>query len=193
MKNMAINLKTIILGDSGVGKTSIANRFVLDQFNTITHLTIGASYSSKTININNKLYKYYIWDTAGQEKYRSLAPMYYRNAHIAILVYDITNKESFLSIDRWIDELNKFANNNIIIIIIGNKSDLNHKRQISTKKVKNFADEKNIYFIETSAKNNNNIIELFNHISTLISNNNIHELEEIILIDKKNNMNYICC
>merc|ERR1712078_275313 len=117
-------------GDSGVGKSSIAQRYVTDTFRAHGESTIGASFMSKMIVNNGSPCKCQIWDTAGQEKYHSLAPMYYRGAAAAILVYDMTKRSSFEKLQKWVDELKERGNPNIVIALAGNKSDLASKRKV---------------------------------------------------------------
>ena len=190
-----INAKTIILGDSGVGKTSVALRFVSNVFKKYSEVTIGASYLTKTLTINDNIYKFFIWDTSGEEKYHSLAPLYYRGSDIAIIVYDITQKQSFISVKKWIKELKDNGPVNISFAIIGNKNDLENKRQVLTKDAKKYADEMNAVFFETSAKDNINIDELFHEMASKIPNSdNIIGYDDIIKIysSQQKKQNYCC-
>ncbi|XP_065913359.1 ras-related protein Rab-22A-like [Dysidea avara] len=153
--------KICLLGDMGVGKSSLVGRFVHDKFDTSLTTTLGASFMSKTVSINDKTYRFQIWDTAGQERYRSLLPMYYRNAAAAIVVYDITNQATFNVLRDWIRELQKLGPPNIVLAIAGNKSDLTENREISTEEGKGFAEEIGAVFSETSALTATNVAELF--------------------------------
>jgi len=187
------DIKVVLLGDSGVGKSSLVLRFVTDTFKPYSDSTIGASYMTKLINFENKAYKYMIWDTAGQEKYHSLAPMYYRNTQIAIIVYDITQKQTFLTVKKWIKELQHKGPPDVLIAIVGNKQDLEDRRKVSYNQVKAYADEINAFFIETSAKKNININELFVNIGkTLPDNICIQNFSNISLSQNKDNYN-LCC
>lgn len=187
------DIKVVLLGDSGVGKSSLVLRFVTDTFKPYSDSTIGASYMTKLINFENKAYKYMIWDTAGQEKYHSLAPMYYRNTQIAIIVYDITQKHTFLTVKKWIKELQQKGPSDVLIAIVGNKQDLEDRRKVSYNQVKAYADEINAFFIETSAKKNININELFINIGkTLPDNICIENFSNISLSQNKDNDN-LCC
>jgi small GTP-binding protein len=159
--------KVIILGDSSVGKSSICTRFSENKYNNNYDMTIGVEFSSKIINIENKKIKLQIWDTAGQEQFRSMIQSYYRNTSGAIICFDITNKKSFESVKYWIDELNK-QSNKAEIILVGTKADLEKKRVIDKKDAINFAAIYNIYYIEVSSLKNDNIIELFNNLATSI-------------------------
>lgn len=143
--------KIVFMGDSGVGKSSIAERIVYDTFNIATEATIGASYFSKTIYKGDQSYNFNIWDTAGQEKYNCLVPLYYRNCDAAIIVYDITNRTSYQNALNRIPELRK--NSTVeTIMLIGNKTDLVYDRNISTEDATADAEQNNVLFMETSAK-----------------------------------------
>ncbi|XP_790094.2 ras-related protein Rab-22A [Strongylocentrotus purpuratus] len=158
-------IKLCLLGDSGVGKSSIVQRFVSDTYYESIPPTIGASFMSKTLAVDEKMYKFQIWDTAGQEKYRGLAPMYYRGAAAAIVVYDITSQASFSKVRDWIRELRQHGPENIVISIAGNKCDLEDLREIPVKIAAEYAEEVGAVFTETSAKTAANIKELFIAIS----------------------------
>ncbi|XP_071480499.1 ras-related protein Rab-22A-like [Diadema setosum] len=158
-------IKLCLLGDSGVGKSSIVQRFVSDTYYESIPPTIGASFMSKTLAVDEKMYKFQIWDTAGQEKYRGLAPMYYRGAAAAIVVYDITSQTSFSKVRDWIRELRQHGPENIVVSIAGNKCDLDDLREIPTRIAAEYAEEVGAVFTETSAKTAANIKELFIEIS----------------------------
>lgn len=148
--------KIVFMGDSGVGKSSIATRIACDTFTAFTDATIGASFFGKMIEKDNQSYKFNIWDTAGQEKYSCLVPLYYRNCDAALIVYDITNRNSFKKAISSIKELR--TNSSVsAILLIGNKSDLHEKRTVTTTEASDYCNENDIMFIETSAKNNINI------------------------------------
>ena len=159
--SMTREVKVVLLGDTGVGKSSLVLRFVTEDFKEYSESTIGASFMSKVEVIDGVAYKYQIWDTAGQEKYHSLAPMYYRGAAAAIVVYDITNQLSFEKTQRWIEELQRHGPENIVLVIAGNKADLEDKRVVSKEKAKEFADSINGIFLETSAKTGQSVGDAF--------------------------------
>ncbi|XP_060595033.1 ras-related protein Rab-22A-like [Ruditapes philippinarum] len=161
----AREVKLCLLGDSGVGKSSIVLRFVRDQYKENLESTIGASFMTKRIIVDGNSFVFQIWDTAGQEKYRALAPMYYRGASAAIVVYDVTRESSFPGVKDWINELNKNASGNIVIAIAGNKCDLEDLREVDTKKAKDYALDINAIFTETSALTAVNIQQLFETIA----------------------------
>uniref|UniRef100_A0ABI7WAZ4 RAB31, member RAS oncogene family n=1 Tax=Felis catus TaxID=9685 RepID=A0ABI7WAZ4_FELCA len=126
---MAIReLKVCLLGDTGVGKSSIVCRFVQDHFDHNISPTIGASFMTKTVPCGNELHKFLIWDTAGQERFHSLAPMYYRGSAAAVIVYDITKQDSFHTLKKWVKELKEHGPENIVMAIAGNKCDLSDIR-----------------------------------------------------------------
>ncbi|GMH13231.1 hypothetical protein Nepgr_015072 [Nepenthes gracilis] len=126
-----LNAKLVLLGDMGASKSSLVLRFVKGQFLEFQESTIGAAFFSQTLAVNDATVKYEIWDTAGQERYHSLAPMYYRGAAAAIIVYDITNEESFIRAKKWVQELQKQGNPNMVMALAGNKADLEDKRIVS--------------------------------------------------------------
>ena len=161
----AREVKIVLLGDAGVGKSSLVLRFVTNSFDKYSESTIGASFMSKLIMVDGNPIKYQIWDTAGQEKYHSLAPMYYRGAAAAIIVYDITRAASFQTLKNWVRELQQLGPENIVIAICGTKSDLEDKREVSTAEARAYADEIGALFLETSAKLNKNVQDLFVDIS----------------------------
>mmetsp|Transcript_14398 Transcript_14398/g.15962 ORF Transcript_14398/g.15962 Transcript_14398/m.15962 type:complete len:197 (+) Transcript_14398:37-627(+) len=155
------NFKVVFLGKSGVGKTSITLRFCRDTFQPGTEATIGASFLTKMMNVTNRNIKFEMWDTAGQERYRALAPMYYRNADAAVLVYDITDAESFNALQSWYSELQKNVPD-CIIMLAGNKLDLgSEKRRVSMEQAEIYAGEKDCPLLEVSSKTGENIQELF--------------------------------
>lgn len=153
--------KLVLLGDSAVGKSSIVLRFVKKQFFEYQESTIGAAFLTQTIQLSDSIVKFEIWDTAGQERYASLAPMYWRGAAAAVIVYDLTNRQSFLRAKAWIKELQRGGSPNIVICLTGNKTDLAEQRQVDSEEAKAYADEQGILFFETSAKTNTNVNELF--------------------------------
>mmetsp|Transcript_100628 Transcript_100628/g.197519 ORF Transcript_100628/g.197519 Transcript_100628/m.197519 type:complete len:205 (+) Transcript_100628:54-668(+) len=154
-------VKVVLLGDSGVGKSSLVLRFVTNNFKPYSESTIGASFMSKMITVASKQIKFQIWDTAGQEKYHSLAPMYYRGAAAAIIVYDITRSTSFKTLKHWVEELKSKGPKDIAIAIAGNKSDLENMREVDREMVLSYAEEIGALFLETSAKDDTNVQDIF--------------------------------
>ena len=163
-KIKTIEIKIVLLGNINVGKTSIASRYCKNVFNEHHINTIGGAYQQqKVILSNGSAVKLHIWDTSGQERFRAMTNLYYRDAQVALLTYDITNETSFASIDFWINELKyKVENDNMILCLVGNKSDAKEdERKVSKIKGKNFAEENNMLFFETSAKNGDGVKDLF--------------------------------
>uniref|UniRef100_A0A8C7P208 RAB31, member RAS onco family n=1 Tax=Oncorhynchus mykiss TaxID=8022 RepID=A0A8C7P208_ONCMY len=167
---MAIReLKVCLLGDTGVGKSSIVCRFVQDHFDHNVSPTIGASFLTKTVPCGHELHKFLIWDTAGQERFHSLAPMYYRGSAAAVIVYDITKLDSFQTLKKWVKELKEHGPEDIIVALAGNKKDLGDIREVPMKEAKDFAESIAAIFMETSARNAVNVEELFQKISKCFS------------------------
>jgi len=161
MNNKIFQFKLVLLGESAVGKSSLVLRFVKGQFLDYQESTIGAAFLTQTVLLNDTTVKFEIWDTAGQERYHSLAPMYYRGAQAAIVVYDITSFDSFDRAKKWVKELQRQGNPNIVIALAGNKVDLAPKRKVEIDDAQSYADENGILFLETSAKTAANVNELF--------------------------------
>ena len=164
-KERQYEIKIVLLGDPAVGKSSLVQRFCVGKFEDKYKITIGGAYLQKEVKLKNgDILKLHIWDTGGQEKFRSMASLYYKDAVAAILVYDVSNPETLESLDYWINELNNNADNkNIIFSIAGNKCDLpNDMKKVSNSEGKNFCKEKNVpIFNETSAKTGVGVKELF--------------------------------
>ncbi len=198
MENKEYDLlfKLILIGDSCVGKSNILLKYLKNQFNENSKTTIGVEFGTKNIIINNKRIKIQIWDTAGQERYRSITSAYYKGAKGALIVYDITRKNTFDNIDKWITDLKLNGDKNICIIILGNKSDLIDNDGIKKAEMYKTA------FLETSALNGDNISKAFDELieQIVINNKNIfqddneNEIDKgVNLNDEKNNNNKKCC
>jgi len=192
--------KLIIIGDSYVGKTNIMSQDIKKEFNENSKSTIGVEFGNKIIKIDDKIIKAQIWDTAGQERYKSITSAYYKGAKGAFIVYDITSKTTFNSVDKWIQDLNLYGDKNLTLLLIGNKSDLEEKRQIKKEDGEEKAKSFGLGFIETSACTGENIDKAFdillkevcNKYHVEISNN--EELENVnkgknieIEIEEENN------
>ncbi|XP_061708100.1 ras-related protein Rab-5B-like [Cydia pomonella] len=157
--------RLVLLGEIAVGKSSLVLRFVKGHFTEYQASTIGAAFLTQTVSLDNTTVKFEIWDTAGQEMYHSLAPMYYRGAQAAIVVYDITNQDSFRRARNWVKELKQQAAPSIVIALAGNKSDLvannSHLRMVEVEEAEAYADENRLLFMETSAKTAMNVNDIF--------------------------------
>ena len=151
----------MLLGDAGVGKSSIILRYTKNEFNAQMVSSIGVDFKAKDIIVNNKKVKLQLWDTAGHERFRTITTSYYRGAHGIATVFDLTNRESFEHVEKWLEEINKYAKENVMRFLIGNKSDLVNERQVSYEEVRALANKLNIYYVETSAKNNINVSDFF--------------------------------
>ena len=155
--------KLIFLGDQCVGKSSILNRFYQDKFEPDYQATIGLDFHSKNTEINGTSIRLLLYDTAGQEKFKSLIPMYIRDANIILVVYDITLKDSFTHTEHWVNETKDLKREDAIFVLIGNKIDLDDKRAVTTKEAEDFATQKGFIFHEVSAKTGDGIEDLFNN------------------------------
>ena len=164
-------LKYIVVGDSSVGKTNILNYYKGSSFDENTQPSIGVQFIAKNIQIDNKTFRLQIWDTAGQECFRAMTKTYYKNSSCAFIVYDITEKETFEHIEYWIKECKKVAPETILFVLIGNKSDLNNKREITYDVGSEYANKNKMLFYETSAKSGYNIEKIFRESAEHINNN----------------------
>lgn len=173
----------VLIGDSGVGKSNLLSRFTRNEFNLDSKSTIGVEFATRSIQVDAKTIKAQIWDTAGQERYRAITSAYYRGAVGALLVYDISKHQTYENVQRWLKELRDHADANIVIMLVGNKSDLRHLRAVPTEEAKQFASEcpglvllgrqgltlkgdNNLSFIETSALDASNVELAFQNILT---------------------------
>ena len=204
MENKEYDLlfKLILIGDSCVGKSNILLKYLKNQFNENSKTTIGVEFGTKNIIINNKRIKIQIWDTAGQERYRSITSAYYKGAKGALIVYDITRKNTFDNIDKWITDLKLNGDKNICIIIVGNKSDLNEQREVDKELGKKKAEMFKTAFMETSALNGENISKAFEEVIEQIYQLNKNAFEEnakkdidrgVNLNDNKDDNKKKCC
>lgn len=153
--------KLLLIGDSGVGKSCLLLRFADDTYTESYISTIGVDFKIRTVELDGKTIKLQIWDTAGQERFRTITSSYYRGAHGIIIVYDITDVESFSNVRQWLFEIDRFASEQVNKLLVGNKSDLTNKRVVTTETAKEFAQTLDIPFLETSAKNSTNVEEAF--------------------------------
>jgi len=160
--------KVVLIGDSGVGKSNLLSRFTRNEFNLESKSTIGVEFATRSIEVEGKTIKAQIWDTAGQERYRAITAAYYRGAVGALLVYDIAKHTTYENVERWLKELRDHADNNIVIMLVGNKSDLRHLRAVPTEEARSYAERNNLSFIETSALDSTNVETAFQNILTEI-------------------------
>ena len=149
-----ILIKVVIVGDSSVGKTNLLSRFVNNSFNQNSRNTIGVDFSAVDLSINGQNIKAQFWDTAGQEKYRSIASAYYKNAQGIIITYDVTREQTFKNVNSWYNELREQGEPDVEIILIGNKIDLESERKVTSDQGAQLAKEKGMFFMEVSAKTN---------------------------------------
>mmetsp|Transcript_37250 Transcript_37250/g.79070 ORF Transcript_37250/g.79070 Transcript_37250/m.79070 type:complete len:200 (-) Transcript_37250:195-794(-) len=156
------HFKLVLLGDASVGKSCLVVRFAKGEFYEYQEPTIGAAFLTQMVNLGNEVVKYEIWDTAGQERYKSLAPMYYKGAAAAVIVFDITSKDSFEAAKSWVAELSQ---TDTLIALAGNKADLESNRVVELETARAYAESMNILYMETSAKSGQNVNELFHEIA----------------------------
>lgn len=166
-------LKFIIIGNSMVGKSNILSTFADNRFMQNHDMTIGVEFATKLMAVNGLKYKLQIWDTAGQETFRAITRSYYRGTVGCLIVYDITRRDSFESVQSWLDDLRKVCDPNIVIVLVGNKIDIETKRQITTDEGRELAEKNNLLFFETSAKTHHNIEEVFVSAVENISKKNV--------------------
>ncbi len=168
-------IKFIIIGDAAVGKSNLLVRYTSGQFKEEYQLTIGVEFGSNNVIIGDNTYRIQIWDTAGQENFRSITRSYYKNTACAIIVYEISNKKSFENISSWIEECKNTAPKSILMVLVGNKCDLDN-REVTEEEGREFAEKNGMLFFETSAKTGKNVEELFK--------------ESVKVIDQKIKENY---
>ncbi|KRZ66777.1 Ras-related protein Rab-11A, partial [Trichinella papuae] len=160
--------KVVLIGDSGVGKSNLLSRFTRNEFNLESKTTIGVEFATRSIQVDGKTIKAQIWDTAGQERYRAITSAYYRGAVGALLVYDIAKHVTYENVERWLKELRDHADQNIVIMLVGNKSDLRHLRAVPSDEAKAYTEQNCLSFIETSALDSTNVEAAFTNILTEI-------------------------
>jgi Ras-related protein Rab-1A len=194
--------KILLIGNSSVGKSSIFSRYVDNSYSDLSVSTIGVDFKIKTLKINNKIVKLQIWDTNGQERFRTITNSYYRNSHGILVVFDITDRKSFTELRNWLNDADRYTEN-ACKILVGNKCDLQHIREVTYEEAKEFADAKELIYIEVSAKKTINIDSIFETLTTdLVKNTVNHTLSNkknipnttgyISLIEKEN-IKKNCC
>ena len=159
--NYELMVKVVIVGDSGVGKTNIMSKYLKNEFHEDSKATVGVEFGSKQFNIQGHQAKAQIWDTAGQERYKAITSSYYKGDKGAFIVYDITRKNTFDSISRWVSDITATADKKITLILIGNKSDLEDQRQVTKEQGEEKAKEFGLAFLETSASSGDNLEKAF--------------------------------
>ncbi|KAF8378625.1 hypothetical protein HHK36_029974 [Tetracentron sinense] len=172
--------KAVLIGDSAVGKSNLLSRFARDEFRLDSKPTIGVEFAYRNIKVGDKLIKAQIWDTAGQERFRAITSSYYRGALGALLVFDITRRATFGSLKKWIMELREFGDSDMVIVLVGNKSDLGNNREVGEEEGRSLAEKEGLCFMETSALENLNVEEAFMQMIT-----KIHEITSQKSLDAK--------
>ena len=171
-----LKFKIIVIGESRVGKTSLIKRYTKDQFGGVYLTTVGIDFQDKTIEIEDKKVKLQVWDTAGQERFRNVAKNYFQSSNGFLLVFDITDKESFQKLnDFWMDQLNMHAPKKAKSVLVGNKSDLAGQRQVSIEDAEKFAKDNNLKYYEVSAKEGTKVVELFFYLANEIYQSHTYE------------------
>ncbi|CAJ2670015.1 ras-related protein RABA5b-like [Trifolium pratense] len=201
--------KIVLIGDSAVGKSNLLSRFARNEFDSNSKATIGVEFQTQMVEIDGKEIKAQIWDTAGQERFRAVTSAYYRGAFGALVVYDISRRDTFDSIKRWLDELTTQNDSTVARMLVGNKCDLENIRAVSVEEGKALAEEEGLFFMETSALDSTNvqtafeivIREIYNNISRKVLNSDSYKAElsvnRVSLVNgegsKKNLLNFSCC
>ncbi|KAL0335293.1 UNVERIFIED_CONTAM: Ras-related protein RABA2a [Sesamum calycinum] len=199
--------KVVLIGDSGVGKSNLLSRFTRNEFCLESKSTIGVEFATRTLQVEGRTVKAQIWDTAGQERYRAITSAYYRGALGALLVYDVTKPTTFDNVSRWLKELRDHADSNIVIMLIGNKTDLKHLRAVATEDAQGFAEKEGLSFIETSALEATNVEKAFQTIlseiyriiskksltSDELAPTSIKEGKTLVVGPQDNNTKKTCC
>ena len=173
-------LKYVIVGDASVGKSNLLLRYTHGEFREEYQLTIGVEFGSNNLVINNNIYRIQIWDTAGQENFRSITRSYYKNSACALIVYDITRRLSFESLSDWIEDCKNSSPKTVVMVLVGNKCDLAQNREVNEEEGREFAEKHGMLFFETSAKTGQNVEEVFKQSATLIAKKikeNYYDLE----------------
>ncbi|KAJ8753718.1 hypothetical protein K2173_026394 [Erythroxylum novogranatense] len=174
--------KAVLIGDSAVGKSNLLSRFSRKEFRLDSKPTIGVEFAYRNVRVGDKLIKAQIWDTAGQERFRAITSSYYRGALGALLVYDITRRVTFDNVKKWLQELKEFGGSDMVVVLVGNKSDLGHSREVDEEEGKSLAVSEGLCFMETSALENLNVEEAF-----LGMINKIHQITSQKSLDARKN------
>lgn len=161
MASNVVSFKCCLLGDSNAGKSCLAIRFSRGTYYDYTEATIGAAFLTQTVQLEDCIIRFELWDTAGQERYRSLAPMYYRGAAAAVVVFDVTNRESFEGAKSWVKELQRRGDPSVVIALAGNKADIKEGRVVEAAEASDYARDQGIIYMDTSAKTGQNVTDIF--------------------------------
>ena len=184
-ENYDFIFKVLLLGNSDVGKSSLILRYVDQVWSDTFVPTIGVDFKVKTLELQNKQIKMQIWDTAGQERFRNVISSYFRGAHGILLIYDVTNRDSFKNLESWLIEIEQNSSENVLKVLIGNKNDLVDDKEIKTEEGQAFANRNGMQFIETSAKENTNVTEAFESLAKLMMEFNSEKKAPTTKNDKK--------
>ncbi|CAH8656714.1 unnamed protein product [Schistosoma rodhaini] len=179
--------KYIIIGDTAVGKSCLLLQFTDQRFQPVYDLTIGVEFGARMVNIGDKQIKLQVWDTAGQESFRSITRSYYRGAAGALLVYDVTRRDTFNHLASWLQDARQHASPNMVITLVGNKCDLDARREVKQEEAEAFARENNLLFVETSAKTGVNVEQAFATTARAI-----YERLQLGLLDINNDVGVFC-
>ncbi len=174
--------KIVFLGNQNVGKTSLIHRFIYETFEDNYQATIGIDFMSQKMHIEDKVVILNLWDTAGQERFKSLIPSYIKDSAVAIVCYDVTSRDSFVSVEKWVEDAKAIRENDVLLILVGNKADMEPQRQVPLQEAKDYADKMNFLFYETSAKTGNNVKLVFNDLAKKLTG---IELEPSLTTDEK--------
>ncbi|CAF1217533.1 unnamed protein product [Rotaria sordida] len=174
--------KILIIGDSGVGKTTILQRFAQDYFSTEYVATIGVDFQIRTLDIDSKRCKLQVWDTAGQDRFKCVVSSFYRNANGVIICFDLTDLESFRNVNNWFEEVKRYCPEQTPIFLIGTKSDLKTRRMVSDDMIKNYTEKNRLSYLETSSKTNENVEKCF----VDFTQNLVAHTNEMEMVYKKN-------
>lgn len=197
--------KIVLSGDSGVGKSCLISRFTKNEFNAESKSTIGVEFFTKNVTVDDKIIKVQVWDTAGQERYRAVTSAYYRGAVGALMTYDITKWRSFNNMQRWLTELKELSTLDVVLMLVGNKSDLTHLRSVSVKDAQDFADQNQMLFIEASALDATNVEQAFNLTIRKVHRRQLREKKKkeriafspppdtTVSLQNKEDSDYSCC
>jgi small GTP-binding protein len=185
--------RVVVIGDSSVGKTCLVSRMMEDRFDSNEQPTVGANWQLYVRNFNNDRVELQIWDTAGQEKFRALGPLYYRSALGAIAVFDVSSRESFVHLGSWIDAFTEVAGTDVRIVIAANKSDLEEDRQVRVKESRDWASARGWMIYETSARTGENVESLFQALAEAILSNRYPEEQKTLVQPQSRNEPSKCC